>query len=91
MLRRLTPRLQYSSGDRFVVWEEELRGFSVKHLFSSGRMAATTLLWVAFFMNFLLLFFVFNWLPPLMQQAGFSIQKAIIATVVFNLGGSSAA
>jgi MFS transporter, AAHS family, 4-hydroxybenzoate transporter len=87
MLRRLTPRLQYSSGDRFVVWEEELRGFSVKHLFSGGRMAATTLLWVAFFMNFLLLFFVFNWLPPLMQQAGFSIQKAIVAAVVFNLGG----
>jgi MFS transporter, AAHS family, 4-hydroxybenzoate transporter len=86
-LRRLAPELQFSAEDRFVVWEDELRGFSVRHLFSGGRAPATVLLWVAFFMNFLLLFFVFNWLPPLMQQAGFSIQRAIVATVVFNLGG----
>lgn len=87
MLRRLAPDLQYASEDHFVVSEEELHGFSVKRLFSGGREAATALLWVAFFMNFLLLFFVFNWLPPLMQAAGFSIERAIVGTVVFNLGG----
>lgn len=38
-------------------------------------------------MNFLVLFFMFNWLPPLMEQAGFPVERAIIATVLFNLGG----
>lgn len=87
ILRRMVPDLQYSNADRFVAPEEELHGFSVRYLFSDGRAATTALLWIAFFMNFLLLFFVFNWLPPLMQQAGFSIQRAIIGTVAFNLGG----
>ncbi len=87
MLRRIAPDLKYSSADGFVVSDETLRGLSAKRLFSGGRAAVTVLLWIAFFMNFLLLFFVFNWLPPLMQQAGFSIERAIIGTVVFNLGG----
>lgn len=87
ILRRLVLDLKYSGEDRFVVAEEAFHGFSVRRLFAGGRAAPTALLWVAFFMNFLLLFFVFNWLPALMQQAGFSIQRAIVGTVVFNLGG----
>jgi len=87
MLRHIAPNLEYSPGDRFVLAEESLGGFSVRHLFTSGRAAVTVLLWTAFFMNFLLLFFIFNWLPTLMQQAGMPIDRAIIATVLFNLGG----
>jgi AAHS family 4-hydroxybenzoate transporter-like MFS transporter len=87
ILRRIAPGTPYSPGDTFALPEEKLEGFSVKHLFSAGRAAITALLWVAFFMNFLVLFFMFNWLPPLMQQAGLPIERAIIAVVLFNLGG----
>jgi AAHS family 4-hydroxybenzoate transporter-like MFS transporter len=87
MMHRIAPSLQFSAADRFVLLEESLHGFSIKHLFSDGRAAVTMLLWVPFFMNFLVLFFIFNWLPPLMQQAGLPIERAILATVVFNLGG----
>jgi AAHS family 4-hydroxybenzoate transporter-like MFS transporter len=87
LLRRISPSLSYAPGDRFVLAEENLGGFSVRHLFTSGRAVVTVLLWTAFFMNFLLLFFIFNWLPTLMQQAGMPIGRAIIATVLFNLGG----
>jgi AAHS family 4-hydroxybenzoate transporter-like MFS transporter len=86
-LKRIAPEVTTAPGDRFVIDEPHLGGFTVKHLFTDGRGSVTLLLWVAFFMNLLLLFFMFNWLPPVMQQAGAPIKIAIIATVLFNLGG----
>jgi len=38
-------------------------------------------------MNLFLLFFLYNWMPPVLQQAGMPLQQALIATVLFNLGG----
>jgi AAHS family 4-hydroxybenzoate transporter-like MFS transporter len=70
-----------------VLPEQRVEGFAVTSLFTGGRGIVTVLLWVTFFMNFLVLFFMFNWLPPLMQQAGMPIERAIIATVLFNFGG----
>jgi AAHS family 4-hydroxybenzoate transporter-like MFS transporter len=86
-LKRIAPEVAIAPGDRFVIDEPHVGGFTVKHLFTDGRGSITLLLWLAFFMNLLLLFFMFNWLPPVMQQAGAPIKIAIIATVLFNLGG----
>lgn len=77
----------YSISDTFIVSEKKHEGFSPRHLFSAGHAPATVLLWVSFFMNFLVLFFVFNWLPPVLQRAGLPVERAIIAVVLFNLGG----
>jgi len=86
-LKRIAPDLAIGPAARFIIPEVKLGGFPVRHLFSDGRMPVTLLLWLAFFLNLLLLFFMYNWLPPMMNQAGMAIQGAIIATVVFNLGG----
>lgn len=86
-LKRIAPDLALSAAPRFVIPEVKLAGFPVRHLFTDGRTPVTILLWIAFFLNLLLLFFMFNWLPPMMHQAGMAIQGAIIATVIFNLGG----
>ena len=87
-LSRIVAGHPFSPSDRFALAEEApVHGFAVKNLFSDGRSAVTILLWVPFFMNFLVLFFMFNWLPPLIKQAGFPIERAILATVAFNLGG----
>jgi AAHS family 4-hydroxybenzoate transporter-like MFS transporter len=77
----------YSATDTFTVPEKVQEGFSPGRLFSEGRTLATVLLWVSFFMNFLVLFFIFNWLPPVLQQSGLPIERAIVAVVLFNLGG----
>jgi AAHS family 4-hydroxybenzoate transporter-like MFS transporter len=87
IMRRIAPDFAFAPGDRFVLGEQKVEGFPVSSLFTGGRAAPTILLWVVFFMNFLVLFFMFNWLPPLMQQAGMPTERAIIATVLFNLGG----
>jgi MFS transporter, AAHS family, 4-hydroxybenzoate transporter len=86
-LGRIAKDLNPPTDALFVVPEVKLCGFPVRHLLADGRASMTLLLWTAFFLNLLLLFFMYNWLPPMMQQAGLPIQRAIIATVVFNLGG----
>lgn len=87
ILRKITVGVSYAPSDKFFIQEKVLPGVSVMHLFTGGRAIGTLLLWIPFFMNLLLLFFMYNWLPPLLQQAGLPIGRAIIATVLFNLGG----
>lgn len=56
-------------------------------LFTQGRARATLLLWVAFFTNLMGIYFLFNWIPTLLVDAGYSISLATTAAVVFNCGG----
>lgn len=56
-------------------------------LFQDGRGAGTLLLWTAFFCNLLVLYFLINWLPSVLQRAGIPLERAIIATVLLNAGG----
>jgi AAHS family 4-hydroxybenzoate transporter-like MFS transporter len=86
-LRQISPSLTYSPGTQFLLPEEKLSGVPAKHLFTGGRAPATVLLWIVFFINFIFLFFMFNWLPAVIQQAGQPLSTAILATVGFNLGG----
>lgn len=59
----------------------------VTRLFKEGRALTTTLLWIVFFSNLLILYFLINWLPVVLQEAGLSIEKAIIGVVALNAGG----
>lgn len=67
------------------------RPVTVRGLFGPGRTGKTLLLWVVFFMNLLLLYFLVNWLPSLLRQAGVALDKAIISTALLNLGGIAGA
>ncbi len=87
ILRRLDPAVDYKGKIHCVLPEEEAKGFPVSQLFANGRAFGPALLWVVFFCNLLILFFLINWLPSVLQQAGLPIERAIIATVVLNAGG----
>lgn len=60
----------------------------VAALFAPGRARNTVLLWLAFFINLLVLFFLMNWLPTLLVDQGFTLERALRVTVIFNLGGA---
>jgi MFS transporter, AAHS family, 4-hydroxybenzoate transporter len=62
-------------------------GVPVKHLFTDGRAPGTLLLWIPFFMNLLILYFVLSWLPSLLRQSGLPIAAGVQAVVAFSLGG----
>jgi AAHS family 4-hydroxybenzoate transporter-like MFS transporter len=63
------------------------KGASVLQLFAGRRALVTALIWVAFFMNLLVMYFLVNWLPTLLKEAGLPLKMAILSTAVLNLGG----
>jgi AAHS family 4-hydroxybenzoate transporter-like MFS transporter len=62
-------------------------GVAVRYLFTDGRTPGTILLWIPFFMNLLILYFILSWLPGLLRQAGFPVSAGITAVLMFSVGG----
>jgi len=63
----------------------------VAQLFSEGRLVGTVLLWVLFFVNLLDLYFIQNWLPTIITDAGVPLETAIQITTLAMVGGIVAA
>ena len=59
---------------------------SVAELLKPSRKVATIALWSAFFMSFATLYFLTSWIPKLASNTGLSVELAIYAGMVFNLG-----
>ncbi len=86
ILGRISPDLaeaQFSSASH----QDRRRNAPVLHLFTEGRTAATILLWIPYFMNLLILYFVVSWLPALLRQRGMPPSAGITAIILFSLGG----
>lgn len=66
---------------------EKHEGVPVRHLFTEGRTAGTILLWIPYFMNLLLIYFLTSWLPALLREAGMSVKGGVTATAFLNFGG----
>ena len=87
-LKRIAPAMP--EADELVVGSDEHHSggsFSVGQLFTEGRAAVTLLLWVMFFMNLLNLWFLNNWLPTIMTDAGIKVETASLITSLFQIGG----
>lgn len=87
VLAKISPELVGVTIASSGAGKEEHHGLPVKHLFTEGRAAGTVLLWIPFFMNLLLLYFVVSWMPALLRQAGMSVSAGITATTLFSVGG----
>lgn len=59
---------------------------SVTSLLTPERRSSTLQLWLALFMAFASLYFLTTWIPKLASSAGLSMELAIYAGTVFNLG-----
>jgi AAHS family 4-hydroxybenzoate transporter-like MFS transporter len=87
ILSQLDPSNTPAPGSSYGLHEIQPRGFPAIKLFQDGRAQTTLLLWIAFFMNLLVMYFLVNWLPSLLRASGLSLQVAIMSTAVLNLGG----
>jgi len=67
--------------------DDEPASFSVRQLFADGRRRVTLLLWTMFFMNLLNLWFLNNWLPTIMNDAGLAVSTASLIASLFQIGG----
>lgn len=88
ILRRIQDDPRLAGDTQFLLPEKELAGLPMKHLFLEGRAAGTLLLWVAFFINLLIIYFFVSWLPLILRQVGLSAEHSIWTAALFNTGGA---
>ena len=86
LLTRADPAGGYAAQDRYTVPEPAAHA-GVGALLRDGRLRNTLLLWLAFFINLMVLFFLMSWLPKLLVDAGVPLARAIRTAVVFGVGG----
>jgi AAHS family 4-hydroxybenzoate transporter-like MFS transporter len=87
LVARLDPTVPRTADSRYVMHGSQAAGFPVMKLLQEGRAPMTALLWVAFFMNLLVMYFLVNWMPSLLKASGLPLNIAILSTAVLNAGG----
>ncbi len=61
-------------------------GLPIKSLLDAAYKRSTIQLWISLFLAFATLYFLTSWIPKLATNAGLSIELAIYAGTVFNVG-----
>jgi AAHS family 4-hydroxybenzoate transporter-like MFS transporter len=87
LLGLVNPKAAFTPATQFVVHEPALAGLPVLHLFRDGRTLVTLLLWVVFFMSLLVLYFLSNWLPTVLNDLGASVSSAAVIGSMLQVGG----
>lgn len=90
IMRKIAPEIsaaELSLSSPAAAPAERKEALPVRRLFTEDRAAGTILLWIPFFMNLLMLYFIVNWLPGLLRQSGLAVSAGVIAVSVFSLGG----
>jgi len=86
ILARISPELVDAPFSRSE-HQDQRKNAPVVSLFTEGRAAGTILLWIPFFMNLLMLYFVVFWLPALLRQTGKPVSAGATAVMLFSVGG----
>jgi AAHS family 4-hydroxybenzoate transporter-like MFS transporter len=86
-LRKIDSSVTLDGDARIVVDERQGTGMPVAELFRNGRAGVTLLLWLISFMNLINLYFLSNWLPTLIKDAGYSTSTAVLAGTALQVGG----
>lgn len=75
-----------SGSEHFICTDMNRGKGQVRQLFCNKRWKTTVIMWAIFFASLLILYFLVNWLPTVLQQAGLPYRDAVKATVVLSLG-----
>ncbi|KAF1052029.1 MAG: 4-hydroxybenzoate transporter PcaK [Burkholderia gladioli] len=86
-LAGFAPGLAIDAQTRLVVREPAADGAPVAELFRADRLPVTLLLWAISFMNLIDLYFLSNWLPTVMRDAGYAPSTAVIVGTALQTGG----
>jgi MFS transporter, AAHS family, 4-hydroxybenzoate transporter len=88
IVERIAPELRGAPVTLTASNGDQPKKLPIKHLFTEGRAAGTMLLWISFFMNLLIIYFIVNWLPGLLWHAGMPASAGVMA-VSFLFGGGT--
>ncbi len=88
LAQRLRPELKIPEGARFFIAEAEVpTDLSPRGLFAQGLAPFTLLIWLCLGAGLLATYFIGNWLPAVLQQAGLPIQVAAGRLAFYAIGG----
>jgi len=85
ILRRIAPQEALADDAHLVYGEARPAGAPIGQLFSEGRRATTLLLWLMHFANLAILYFLANWLPTLVKDAGLPLRTSVIAGTILQI------
>jgi MFS transporter, AAHS family, 4-hydroxybenzoate transporter len=86
ILARISPELGTAAFSRSPQQTQHRNAPAIR-LFTEGRAMGTLLLWIPYFMNLLILYFVVSWLPALLRQRGSPVSAGITSIILFSVGG----
>jgi AAHS family 4-hydroxybenzoate transporter-like MFS transporter len=91
LLRRVAPTAEITPRTVFATNGVRESSFAVAQLFQQGRAFGTFMLWLALFMNLMVIFFVLQWLPSIFTMVGYTQSEATTAATWATGGGIVAA
>jgi AAHS family 4-hydroxybenzoate transporter-like MFS transporter len=77
LLNRLTGKREFDGTETFVISEQKLHGFTVRNLLTEGRAFNTALLWITFFCNLLVIYYMNSWLPSVLHEVGVPLGSSL--------------
>ncbi|MEE8378892.1 MAG: MFS transporter, partial [Gammaproteobacteria bacterium] len=89
LAEKIESKLTITTDTSFTVEDSfEKNHFPVSELFQQGRTRDSLLLWLAFFSNLMVIYFLYSWIPTLLVDAGYGLTNATRTTVIMNIGGA---
>ena len=86
-LKHVDPAAPVDESTAFTIGEAKAKGFPILKLLTDGRAGGTVLLWAANFLNVLNAYFISQWLPTIVNGAGYSTQTAVLVGATVQTGG----
>ena len=87
ILNRVLPQKVNHLEQDFILYKDSIVAKnSVNILFKDGRATGTLLFWTVFFMVLLIVYALSSWLPKLMMNAGYPLDKSIYFLIALNVG-----
>jgi AAHS family 4-hydroxybenzoate transporter-like MFS transporter len=87
IMEKIDPALA-RKGIEYQADEHKETKSPVRQLFADKRALLTGLLWVVFFMSLMDLYFLSNWLPTVINDAGIPVSSAALITAMLQIGGT---
>ncbi|MBK4738676.1 MFS transporter [Noviherbaspirillum pedocola] len=91
IVRRINPDIHIRPGTHFLDVQSDARRAPITSLFTMGRACGTLLLWLVFFINLGVFYFMQSWLPTILTGLKYPMDTVVWLTSLPTIGGILAA